>query len=243
MHRMITSMRDGVSRQSVVSQVAEALMDQIHDGVLTPGARLPSEHALSESFGVSRPMVREAIRDLSAKGYVRVVNGRGAVVREMNDEPLRIFFRRVLGPDYLAWRDLMAVRRVLEGHAAAEAAGAASDSDIEVLKSIIERMGARTQTPDLYAIVDFEFHVEIARISGNLLIHYLIKSVRDSVRSIMERALMLTDKQKFEEIHQLHVDIFDGIARRDPERARAAMDRHFADVQARVQKQLGEVQP
>ena len=226
----------------MASQVADALMDQIHEGMFVPGTLLPSENALSESFGVSRPMIREAIRDLSAKGYIRVVNGRGAVVREMNDEPLRIFFRRVLGPDYLAWKDLMVVRRLLEGHAAAEAASAASDEDIEALKSIIDRMGARTQTPDLYAMVDMEFHVEIARISGNLLIHYLIKSVRDSVRSIMERALMLTNKQKFDEIHQLHIDIFDGIARREPERARAAMDRHFADVQARVEKKLGEEQ-
>ncbi len=240
---MIASMRDSVNRQSVASQVADALMDQIHEGLLPPGGRLPSEHALSELFGVSRPMVREAIRDLSAKGYIRVVNGRGAVVREMNDEPLRIFFRRVLGPDYLAWKDLMVVRRLLEGHAAAAAAAAAGDEDIAVLKSIIDRMGARTQTPALYAIVDMEFHVEIARISGNLLIHYLIKSVRDSVRSIMERALMLTDKQKFDEIHQLHIDIFDGIALRNPERARAAMDRHFADVQARVEKQLEKEQP
>ena len=217
-------------------------MDQIHEGMIVPGALLPSEHALSELFGVSRPMIREAIRDLSAKGYIRVVNGRGAVVREMNDEPLRIFFRRVLGPDYLAWKDLMVVRRLLEGHAAAEAAAVATDADIDLLKRIIDRMGARTQTPELYAMVDLEFHVEIARISGNLLIHYLIKSVRESVRRIMERALILLDKEKFEQIHQLHVDIFDGIARRDPERARHAMDRHFADVQARVQQNIDRIE-
>ena len=64
-------------------------------------------------------------------------------------------------------------------------------------------------------------------------------SVRDTVRSIMERALILVDATKFEDIHQLHIDIFDGIACRDPAKAQTAMEHHFDDVLARVDARLG----
>ncbi|TVQ99497.1 MAG: FadR family transcriptional regulator [Spirochaetaceae bacterium] len=232
--------QDRTPREHKYRQVAARLTDQIFDGAYPPGTALPPTQQLSEEFGVGLSTVREAIRELRAVGMVEIVPGTGAIVRRKHDELLRVFFRRVLGPDFQAYRDFMDVRRLLECEAAALTARHASDADIESLKSIVERMGSYRSNPHLYARANAEFHLEISRLSQNDLIHYLIKSVRDSVHYVIERTVGRVPAMTFEDIHQVHIDIFDGIARRDPKRAADAMHRHFSLVIDWVDKNLAE---
>ena len=68
--------------KALYQQIADSILDQIETGVLEPGARLPSEHALSEQHGVGRNTIRHALSDLAAKGFVEPVQGVGTFVTE-----------------------------------------------------------------------------------------------------------------------------------------------------------------
>ena len=117
---------DGVSRNPLYLQVAESIREAIIAGTLSPGDALPTERDLSESFGVSRASVREALRALQAQGLVVVDRltvahggrrGRGAHARDAMVTLLRL---NGVGVD-----DLMEFRSQLEGGALAAAARAA----------------------------------------------------------------------------------------------------------------------
>ena len=63
-------------------QIVHAIEQDITDGTLAPGARLPTEAALSAHFGVNRHTVRHALEELSRAGMVQVEQGRGSFVAE-----------------------------------------------------------------------------------------------------------------------------------------------------------------
>src|SRR5580658_986408 len=90
--------------QSLSDKVAEQLTELITSRRLPPGELLPSERDLGEKFKVSRTVVREAVRSLSARGLVRVTSGRGVEVSEPNSDPMaasmRLLVRGHEGLDY-----------------------------------------------------------------------------------------------------------------------------------------------
>lgn len=69
-------------KRALYQQVAESILKQIQNGELQPGARLPSENALSEQHQVGRNTIRHALSELSVKGYVESVQGVGTFVTE-----------------------------------------------------------------------------------------------------------------------------------------------------------------
>ena len=221
-------------RESLSEQVSAKLVEAIQTGGYPPGTLLPPERVLCEQFAVSRTVVREALRSLAAKGLVEIVNGRGALVRTLTDEMLRVFFRRALGPDFEAWKELMIVRRLLEGYSVAAAARARSADDVARLAELIEQMEAQIEHPEDYAAIDVDFHAELARIADNSFIYLLIASIRSSLREIIERTLLPLSPRKFAAIHRFHVEIFRAVEAGDEAAAVDAMNRHFDDVLERL---------
>lgn len=224
-----------LNRSSLPEQLADSLMQQIGDGVYPVGQVLPSASALGERYSVSRTVVREALRILFARGIVRVENGRGAIVREANGELVRLFFARALGQDMVAWRDLMVVRRLLEGHSVRVVASGGDDDAIETVAALVVQMGEAIHRPAAYARLDIAFHSEIAHRAGNTLIVTLIESMHDSLREIIERSLVTLTPDHFVGIHHHHVAISAALTARDPDGAQRAMDAHFDDVLRRLE--------
>jgi len=68
--------------KALYQQISDSILEQIQTGALEAGARLPSEHALGEQYGVGRNTIRHALSDLAAKGYVESVQGVGTFVTE-----------------------------------------------------------------------------------------------------------------------------------------------------------------
>ena len=68
--------------KALYQQIVDSILEQIRSGDLEPGARLPSEHALSKQYGVGRNTIRHALSDLAADGYVESVQGVGTFVTE-----------------------------------------------------------------------------------------------------------------------------------------------------------------
>ncbi len=101
-------MFDSLSRDTLSDQVARQLLDFIVAHDLKPGARLPSEQTLAQEFQVSRPVIREALRSLAGKSVIDIVNGKGAIIKPLNAQPLGLFssgpYKSSRGRSWKSWK-------------------------------------------------------------------------------------------------------------------------------------------
>lgn len=224
-----------LDRQPAAERIADQLMAVIVERKLAAGALLPSEQQLSEMFGVSRPVIREALRHLAALRIVDLAPGRRPRVRPLTDELLRTFFDWAVSLDQASLLALHELRRGVEGESATLAAQRRSDDDVDRLRGLLEEMRASLEDEDRYTELDLEFHLEIAEAAGNQLLVHLSASIRAPMERTIRRGLRLAsgDTSELEILQQDHERIVDAIADRDPVRARAAMDQHFDRAVAR----------
>src|ERR1700742_5229418 len=119
--------------------LASSLSREIAQGRLRPGDRLPTEHALSATFGVSRNVVREAIAKLRSEGRVWSQQGRGAFVADTNN-PTALSIHRDALQKGDAFRSLFELRGILEVHAAALAARRRAKDDLARMQEALADM-------------------------------------------------------------------------------------------------------
>ena len=224
----------GLIRDSLPSQIAGRLVNEINQGVYRPGELLPSEYEFSQEFGVSRSVIREALTALSAQGYIEVKNGKRAVVLDVNDEPLRIFFTRVLNTYPESLLDLLEVRKALETKSAELAAKRATEEDIARLKSVLDEMAANVNKSEVYSELDIYFHIELARCSRNSYLFHLVNSIRNMLVDVVKELQMVPSPVNLSETQRLHKKVFEAVAKGDPDEAVRAMAYHFDDVVHRI---------
>lgn len=211
---------DGKSRHG---QIVRELGLRIVSGQLAPGQRLPHEAELIEAYQVSRPVLREAVRVLVAKGLVQSKQRAGATVRAPADWHL-------LDPDVLYWliqsrpkRDfvhqLLAVRRIFEPAAAGLAARVASDEQLRGIADAYAGMEA-ARTPQELLEPDVDFHRRIAAATNNPLLAYIGNMLSLALRESIRLSSQLPDT------HALslprHKAILTALLNRDPLGARQA---------------------
>jgi len=203
-------------------RIVQELGMDIVSGKIKPGERLPVEAALCESYGVSRPVLREATRVLVAKGLVVSKPRVGSVVKPRADW-------HMLDPDVLYWtlssvpegeffRSLLTVRRIIEPAAAALAASSATPDEVARIKAAYARMeSAKTATELLDP--DLEFHREIMAATHNDMLAY----IGNMLSLALSESIRLTSRHP--DTHALslprHKAILTAIESHDPLGARA----------------------
>jgi DNA-binding FadR family transcriptional regulator len=210
--------------------VLAALADQIVSGRFAPGTALPTEPLLCEAFGVSRTVVREALKVLEEKGLVRVKQGQGTTVTSpeqwnlldsvvldaaiRNDESLEIL------------NDLIEVRVALECQMARRAARTIDEAGLEELRQMLAVLDRLRSEPDEYLLTDTYYHDAIHRQSGNGLARSIIRSVHPVARA-SSRYNGDPHLSDIERSHAGHVAIFEHLARHDADGAADAMYDHI----------------
>lgn len=219
-----------MARKSLVSEVADALLDRIVAGDLDVGAALPSEAEIGDTYDVSRVTVREALRILTTQGIIHVTSGIGSVVNPVErwqSLALILRYRSARGDDGDVAIQLIAVRRMFETEAAALAAERISDGALAELETCIDVMRAASAERDVDAFVtaDLRFHDIILRSSGNVFLAALFEPL---TRVLAERRAQ-TSRVPQIQTHAIaeHEGVLDALRGRDAVRARAAMDRHM----------------
>ncbi|RJQ82781.1 FadR/GntR family transcriptional regulator [Amycolatopsis panacis] len=149
------------------------LREAIERGDLTAGDRLPSEAQLSREYQVSRSVVREALRGLQALGLTVSRTGRGTFVTASGPPENPTF------GGYSA-QHLLEARRHVEVPVAGYAALRRSDEELARLTGLADRMDAETGEAAWVAL-DSQFHVAIARASGNPVFAKVIEEIRDAL--------------------------------------------------------------
>ena len=207
-------------------RIADSVADAIESGQYKLGDRLPTERELAEQFGVSRPTLREAMIALEMLGMIEARHGLGIYVTS-NARPAAP--TNELDFEIGAF-ELIEARRLFEGEAAALAATAITDDQIRELESLIERMAREEEIQGEDA--DREFHMVIARASGNGAIIATIENLWDwrdrsaLARNILTRARGMGLEPRIVE----HRRVFEALKAHDPAAARQAMRDHLERV-------------
>lgn len=170
--------------QPLATRVAEHLSREIRAGRIAPQSRLPTEHDLARTLGVSRNVVREALSQLRADGLVYVRQGAGTFALPPEDskvirlDPLQMGDASDLG-------QLFELRAILETEAAGLAATRIGRNGLDILAGALERMQGSERTRDDSVAADLEFHREISRATGNTYIQtfttFIAGQIRDTI--------------------------------------------------------------
>ncbi|MFW6251038.1 MAG: FadR/GntR family transcriptional regulator [Alkalispirochaetaceae bacterium] len=226
-----------INRKPLTEQIAEELATRIREGALPPGEELPSEAELARSYEVSRPVIREALRRLEARGYLLIANGRRARVKEAGADLLSLFLQRVLSKDLESWREVTDVREALETLAVREAATRLGEAEKRELRRLLEELERTLEDPRSFSDADVAFHLALARMSGNRLLSYFIEETRAAFTSIMRHTRRVVPEEQLPEVHRSHQGIVEALISEDPAAAEAAMREHFEVVRTQLRMQ------
>jgi GntR family transcriptional repressor for pyruvate dehydrogenase complex len=222
-----------VNRETLAEQVARQLMETIRTERLRPGDQLPSEMRLAGEFGVSRPVIREALRHLAALRMVELANGKVPVVRPVTGDLLRVFFEWAVQVDGERWMELHELRRGVEGACAMLAAERRTDEDIAELHEVVEGMRGHLENDDRYAELDMRLHLAVARAAHNPLLAHLVESLSGAMRQVMRAGLGIIDQTlEMQRMQRAHETIVASICAGNAEAARLAMEKHLSGALA-----------
>lgn len=222
------------------SRIAAQIFQEIAEGRLKPGDRLPTEQALAETFGVSRNVVREAISRLRSEGIVQSRQGVGAFVARATAGPSLRFDAEQLN-DRMAFQNVFELRAILEIQAAGIAAQRRSEEQLADIFLQLERMRGAEKWEAGGVDADLEFHKAVARATGNpyiaMVIGFLSEHMRRSIMETRERSAGEVDHIVEITIAE-HDAIHDAIAAGSGEEARSAMAHHIRNAAARLGYEL-----
>jgi GntR family transcriptional regulator, transcriptional repressor for pyruvate dehydrogenase complex len=227
-----------VTKISISEEIAQQILDLISNGDLAPGQRLPSERELCKNFGAARTSLREALRCLSIIGVLNARVGEGTSVASDGGRFLGKIMEWRLITERHDIENLLEVRIALEGTAAANVAVRGSHADIARLRDLLSQMKTSIKDKDHFAALDLEFHIAIAKTSGNSLLFDLVSMIRSQLVGGLSKVLLLPNAipLSFKE----HTAILQAIERRDADAARKAMHAHLDAALSRYRTAVGK---
>ncbi len=221
-------------RQSLSDQLYGQILEQITSGSLKEGERLPTEQQLSALFGVSRPVVRQALMRLRADGLVRVRQGAGSFVMSRPAARLTDFAE---SPDIAALLRCIEARLPLEGAAAKLAAERRTPEQFARIAAAHAAFAAEAGSGGMTAETDLAFHASIAAATGNEFFVALFDELAQALQRFMRLSLNLTRTGSPERARRVvgeHAAILQAIQAQDGDGAQVAMLFHIGGARRRM---------
>jgi len=215
--------------QRLYERVTERILALIKEDTWQPGDRLPPERELAEAFGVSRTVVREAVKVLEAQGVLETSTGSGVYVRlpdsSVVSRSLRTYIQ-LLHQDDIDLR-LAEIRRVLEVEIAALAAERATMEQRGELERLCHEMRQQSQSAQALAKLDFKFHLLLAESTQNQLFSMLLTPLIEQLRGHFFHVWAGYGTRPLERVFEQHEALVEAIQHSDPARARKMMIQHL----------------
>ena len=227
-----------LNNETLSSRVGREIVQSIVAGRFQPGTLLPSEEQLCSEFGVSRSVIREAMKAVTGVGMARSRQGQGTVVLPSaswnNFAPEVIQARRDTGTLSDVLSEVLELRTVLEVQAAGFAAERGNDENLDQMAEYIGAMTADADSPDQFIDLDVAFHDEVLRATSNHLIIGLFDLLHPLLRAAREISIS-KQPQPFgmQQAVKEHTLILDCIRSGSIERSQQAMAEHLANSTAR----------
>lgn len=219
-----------VGRTSLHDEVARILEERILDGSFPAGTRLPPEHELTESFGVSRSVVRDALRALDARGLVDVRRGTGTIVLPTSVAAYASAVAVMLLRSELTVGDVFEARAALEGQLALVAARNHTPAHVERMRAAFARFEAAVSAgTDARAIVagHVAFHSELVRATSLPALEILLQPIQELMlaTSVVRRGADPLDPRQWRV--PVHRELLEAVLSRDEAAVAQAGERHW----------------
>ena len=229
---MVLKMQEDITKRTLYEDVADSLEQSI---LLYSGesVKLPTEFELAEQFGVSRTVIREALKILSERGLVKTKVGDGAYTTRLNNKYMEKVLLRVIKSNNLSDKEITEVRLILECAAARLAKENSNEEFIEKLEKKLEEMVAVKDNLQMRAQVDVDFHLLIAQQSGNMLLRLFIQSINDVLQNYIQKRLELRPQGNQEGILS-HSKLVELLKNGTPEEVESLMRKHLMDSYTQI---------
>jgi GntR family transcriptional repressor for pyruvate dehydrogenase complex len=234
-------MYESLNTTRLFDQVIERIETLIFNGQLKPGDRLPAERELGEQFGVSRTVIREAVKSLQEKGLVDIRPGVGTFIHDGSSEIMRKSLGRLVMIDRGRGLDnLTQVREIFEPEIAAIAAEKATPADLEAMELAVATMDDSLNDVDRYISADHDFHLALAAATQNKLIVDLLASIVDLL-SEQRRRIFHASTGGAARGQQHHKLIMMAVRKKDSAAARKQMTQHMKQVRTDIAPVLAAI--
>ena len=220
-------------------QVADQLRGLIMSGEIAPAQRLPNEAALAAQFGVSRPTIREALRELSAMSLIRTTRGAngGSFVTVPSAAHISDFlsanFSLLSQSEHVSLDDLLEARELLEVPAARLAAQRRTDGDLDKLRAAIPGRSPDIGTEDQF-IYNKDFHTALVLASGNTLLSICAQPVFSVLQTNLKRSRL--GRSFHRRVTDDHRALVASVEAGDPQAAAEQMHEHLAFLHSLYEK-------
>lgn len=166
--------------------VADAIATALFDGRISPGEPLPPEGEIAREFGVSKPIAREALRQLGAAGLITTQQGKVARAKALNGEPLERIYGYAVRSSLERLREANEMRRVVETGIARLAAQRRKKAGLAAMERALADMQRALGDPAAFTEADILFHLGIALATGNVMIRVQMEGLRSVQREVSE---------------------------------------------------------
>jgi GntR family transcriptional repressor for pyruvate dehydrogenase complex len=225
---------------TLANRVTRQIERLIVEGQLKPGDRLPPERTLARQFGVSRTVIREAVRALVAKSLLDVRAGSGTVVRSPSTESVAQSMKLLLraGQPELDYEKVHEIRRLLEVEIAGLAAERRTSEDLKGMEEILDRASKIQDNRDEFAQSDVDFHAALASATHNELFSLVLDSLVDIMLQVRQMAFGVSGMPS--RALRYHQAILEQVKAGDPEGARQAMHEHLIESEDTMRQALAQ---
>lgn len=221
-------------KRTVYEQIVHVIRSYIVKGDLKPGDKLPSERELAATLNVSRASVREAVKMLSAEGFVEVKHGQGIFISNKENPDTIIHKLDNFSMDEKAVKDFFEVRRVLELQAVEWVIKRASDDNLKNLEDLIKDTKQGLSQKDKGVLLslaehDTKFHEFLAEYTGNHVLLRSMHSLLDILSEVRLKCLQI-EGRPIKSLDE-HEEILEALIERDLSKAKEAMENHIKSVE------------
>jgi len=220
---------------TLVDRITNLLAGQIRGGAYPVNARLPTEKFMTEEYGVSRTVIREAISRLKSENLVESRQGSGTVVLDRKRAQVFRLDRSDRDPAVGVLR-ILELRRGIEAEMAALAAERRSEQEMALIKKALKSIDRAVKDKRDGVDEDLEFHMAISRATGNphypALLSLLTQALQDAIRVTRGNEARRADLAA--EVRSEHEAIHAAIHSRDPDAARNAAFLHMHNTANRI---------
>jgi DNA-binding FadR family transcriptional regulator len=214
-----------VKHKNLYETIAEKLEDMILSDSTQIEQKLPSEQSLAASFGVSRPVIREALMLLKARGLITQRNGEGSFISNPDPQELTNTINRMVQMNNINMASVYEIRVTLEIMACRLAAERATQEGLQELTHINDEMEQYKNDIKKRVALDIEFHTKLAELSGNPLLGMFVKSMTSQLETMLTQAMELAGTN--EDGISYHRRIIEALHTGDPEKAEDTIRGHL----------------
>src|SRR5260221_10633433 len=227
-------------RQNLSERVVQQIGLSIMRNDFKPGDALLSEPELSLQFNVSRPVLREALKLLVAKGLIESRPKIGTHVRPRTDwnllDPDVISWQYEIGPDRSFLQAVCEIRLMFEPMTAKYAATRASAEEIVWIEDCCQRLQDAVDSIELYIPADLQFHTAICSAAHNELLQKIMATLETPLRA--SRVITSQLPEANQNAMLLHWAIARAIRNRDEQAAEVAMRKLIILTTEDIQRSL-----